>query len=204
MDHAEQTKSADFQMAEAYIFKRLQKELSPTLSYHGYHHTEDVMNAAMKLAEAEKISEADKKLLRIAVGFHDPGFIDTYQDHEERGCRMAEENLPSFGFSSEQIQLICGMIRATRIPQKPASHLEEIIADADLDYLGRDDVFPIARTLFEELKVYAKLRDEEAWNKLQINFLSSHHYHTATSKKWRAAAKQEYLEKLKSGLRFEV
>ena len=204
MDHAEQIKGADFQKAEAYIFERLQKELSPTLSYHGYHHTEDVMNAAMKIAEAEKISEANKKLLRVAVAFHDAGFIYTYQDHEEKGCRMVEECLPSFGFSAEQIQLICGMIRATKIPQRPTSHLEEIIADADLDYLGRDDVFPIARTLFEELKIYANLRDEETWNKIQVNFLSSHHYHTATSKSSRAQAKEEYLQKLRSGLEFEV
>ncbi|MFL5811303.1 MAG: HD domain-containing protein, partial [Flavisolibacter sp.] len=197
MDHAEQTKSAEFQKAEAYIFKRLKKELSPTLSYHGYHHTEDVMNAAMQIAEAEKISESDKELLRIAVAFHDAGFIYIYQDHEERGCRMVEETLPSFGFSAAQIQLICGMIRATKIPQRPISHLEQIIADADLDYLGRDDVFPIAETLFKELKIYANLHDEEAWNKLQLNFLSSHHYHTATAKKLRTTGKEEYIGKLK-------
>jgi uncharacterized protein len=197
MDHAEQIKNADFQKAETYIIGRLRNELSSTLTYHGHHHTEDVIDAAMKIADAEKISEPDKKLLRVAAAFHDAGFIYTYQDHEERGCRMVEEILPSFGFSMAQIQLICGMIRATKIPQKPSGLLEEIIADADLDYLGRNDVFPIARSLFEELKIHANLRDEESWNKIQLNFLSSHHYHTATAKKWRAPGKEKYMERLR-------
>jgi hypothetical protein len=84
-------------------------------------------------------------------------------------CR---ENLPSFGYSEADITTICGMIMATRIPQSPANLLESILCDADLDYLGRDDFKKIGQTLFEEFTEYSILHDEQAWNRLQVSFLS--------------------------------
>ena len=57
---------------------------------------------------------------------------------------------------------ICGMIMATKIPQSPKNYLEQILCDADLDYLGRDDFYDIGGTLFKELKTYNVLDTEEA------------------------------------------
>jgi uncharacterized protein len=187
----------DYASAENDILSRLEQELTSSLVYHGYHHTLDVMQAAMQIADEEKISEEEKMLLRIAVAFHDSGFIYVYKDHEEKGCEMAKETLPSYGFSEEQINIICGMIRATKIPQQPKNKLEKIIADADIDYLGREDVVPIAKSLFTELKLHANLNDEKLWNEIQVNFLKNHQYHTDYSLKVRAPKKQEYLDQLK-------
>ena len=63
------------------------------------------------------------------------------------------------------------MIMATKIPQSPRNGLEEIICDADLDYLGRDDFYEIGATLFEELKAYNVLQNEREWNRIQVKFL---------------------------------
>lgn len=192
----EKNLSPDYHKAEVYILNRLKNELSATLSYHGYHHTIDVMTAAMKLADAENLPEEEKKLLRIAVAFHDAGFIYMYKDHEEKSCEMSREVLPSLGFSGEQMDIICGMIMTTKIPQKPKTLAEKIIADADLDYLGREDVLPIAQTLFNELKIHANISEESEWNRVQINFLKEHHYHTQSAIMQRTPNKQQYLEKL--------
>jgi hypothetical protein len=73
------------------------------------------------------------------------------ENHEAISCQIAEEILVQFDYSPEQIQKIKGMIMATRIPQTPTNHLEEILADADLDYLGRDDFEEISERLFKEL-----------------------------------------------------
>ena len=185
-----------FETAEKYILDRLNKELSPALSYHGPHHTPDVMKEAMKIAVEEKLTPGEIKLLRVAIAFHDAGFIYVYQNHEEKGCEMAKEILPRFNFSAKDIELICGMIMATKIPQSPKNKLEEIIGDADLDYLGREDVFPIAHSLFDELKTYANLTDEKKWDEIQINFLKNHDYHTRYSKKKRRSKKNQYLQEL--------
>src|SRR5690349_10683517 len=100
----------DFNGAETHILKRLDEELPETLQYHGSQHTRDVMEAAAVIAASEHLTEEEKNLLRIAAAFHDAGFIYVYIGHEEKGCEMAKEILPSFGFSPLQIDRICGMI----------------------------------------------------------------------------------------------
>jgi uncharacterized protein len=100
------------------------------------------------------------------------------------------------------VAIVCGMIMATRIPQEPKTHLEKIIGDADLDYLGRDDFEQVAATLFKELKVRGLVSDITGWNQVQIRFLETHQYWTATAQNWRNAAKQQHLNNLKAvGLR---
>lgn len=196
MHSASSKHTADFENAEAYILNRLQNELAPTLFYHGYHHTLDVMQAAMKIAEAESLPEEEKKLLRIAVAFHDAGFIYVYKEHEQKGCEMAKENLPVFGFTAPQIDAVCEMIMITKIPQEAKNKLDQIICDADVDYLGREDVYEIAATLFEEAKIYSNITDEEKWDEEQIKFLTQHRYYTSYSKKTREPGKLKYLESL--------
>lgn len=183
--------------AEHFIREKLKKELSPSLVYHGLHHTEDVLQAAMQIAEAEGLSEDDKQLLRIAVLFHDSGFTVSYKEHEKKGCALAQELLPPFEFSDSDIKRICGMIAATKIPQQPHTRLEQVICDADLDYLGRDDFYTTGNTLFEELKTFGIVSNEKDWTALQISFLESHTYHTNFSKQNRAPQKQKHLEALK-------
>jgi len=192
--------TADFENAEIFILKRLQNELAETLFYHGYHHTLDVLEAAMKIADTENLSQEEKNFLRIAVAFHDAGFIYVHKDHEKKGCEMAKENLPAFGFTDEQLEIICRMIMATKIPQTAKTKLEQIICDADVDYLGREDVCQIAQTLFEESKIYSNISDEEKWDEEQIKFLKEHRYYTRYSIEKRKPGKLKYLESLYSKL----
>ncbi|MFN3301276.1 MAG: phosphohydrolase, partial [Sediminibacterium sp.] len=84
----------------------------------------------------------------------------------------------------------------TRIPQSPTTKLQEIIADADLDYLGRSDYTHIASKLFAELKVQDILHEEAEWVKLQVSFIKSHHYFTNFSKVNRDPVKQKHLQQL--------
>jgi predicted metal-dependent HD superfamily phosphohydrolase len=197
MHPAQQPKhTADFKKAEAYILHRLENELAGTLYYHGLHHTLDVMDAAMKIADAENISGQERNLLRVAVAYHDAGFIHVYREHEQRGCEMAKEDLPAFGFTEGEVEAICNMIMATRIPQSAINKLEQIICDADVDYLGRDDVRDIAQTLFEESRIYLNIPNEEKWNEVQIRFLTQHHYYTSYSIMYREPGKLKYLNSL--------
>ena len=190
------TKSPDFAQAEVFIISLLKEKISATLLYHNIDHTLDVLDVAMNIAKSEGLPPEEIQLLRIAVLFHDVGFVCTYKDHEAIGCDMAREQLPGYCFSKEQIDLICGMIMSTKIPQCPNTKLDAIIADADLDYLGRDDVYTIAQKLHDEMKLQNMLPDEIKWIPFQINFLKQHHYFTAYSKKNRGEKKKMYLEEL--------
>lgn len=85
---------------------------------------------------------------------------------------------------------------ATKMPQSPHDHLGEIICDADLDYLGRNDFFVLSKKLFSELEITDGLKNEQDWDKLQIVFLKNHHYFTKTAIEQRNPVKQLHLEEI--------
>lgn len=188
----------DFHAAKAFILDKLERELSEDLKYHGLHHTLDVLYTTEELCYLEKVSPYEELLLKTAALFHDSGFTINNEEHERLGCKIARQSLPRYGYTSREIDRICGMIMATKIPQNPKDYLEKIICDADLDYLGREDFYDIGSTLFEELKSYKVLENEEVWNKIQVNFLEQHSFFTSTNRKRRSSRKQEYLEELKA------
>ncbi|MEO8414983.1 MAG: HD domain-containing protein [Ginsengibacter sp.] len=182
---------------EKFILQKLEDELPGGLTYHGLHHTLDVLKSAIRIAREENVTAEEMKLLRIAVLYHDAGFAATYKNHEEKACELVKDDLPGFGYTDEKIATICGMIMATKIPQDPHTLLEEIICDADLDYLGRNDFYVISNTLYEEMKKYVHVHSEKEWYEIQKNFLEKHQYYTGFSRKKRAPQKQQYLEEIR-------
>ncbi len=171
-------KRMNYSNLEFSIMQRLENELNKTLHYHGPHHTKEVLTNILLITKYETVTANELELLKIAALFHDIGFINVYNGHEEEGCKIAEETLATCNFKSEKIKQICGMIMATKIPQTPKNKLEKIIADADLLYLGTSKFKVIGDTLFEELKKNQKVNSLAEWNKIQVAFMNSHHYHT--------------------------
>ena len=106
--------------------------------------------------------------------------------------------MPDYYYTQPQIELICKLIMATKLPPKPKDKLEEIICDADLDYLGRSDMIPVSNALFMELKEQNKIGDMNEWNKLQIKFISKHQYFTYTARNLREVKKQMQIERITS------
>ena len=193
-----------FKQAGELIKNKLKKELSANYIYHNIDHTNDVCRAAESIGRQEGISAGDMKLLLTAAAYHDSGFLKFNNGHEEESCRIAAEALPGFGYTEHDINLICGMIRATRVPQSPKTLLERILADADLDYLGRDDFFEVGDRLFNELKLTGKVDDKTAWNKLQLDFITNHSYFTQTAINLRQAKKQANIAQVRIQLLNQV
>ena len=130
----------------------LKKHLPPQYTYHCYGHTAYVTDTAIQIARQENCSEQEIDLITAAALWHDTGFVHTCSDHEEQSCRFAREYLPELGLSQHEIELVCGMIMATKLPQNPKTKLEEIVADADLEYLGTVHAAKQAELLFREWK----------------------------------------------------
>jgi uncharacterized protein len=189
-----------FEEAGKFILNKLAHELSPNLTYHNVTHTEDVYSAAEVIAKAEGINDAGIKLLLTAAWYHDSGYLKGTLGHEEESCRIAKDILPNYGYTANEIDLICGMIRATKIPQSPKTPLESILVDADLDYLGRDDFFVTGKRLYNELILAGGIADPYEWNKLQLKFMENHHYFTKTAINLRQAKKTANMEQIKAQL----
>ena len=189
--------SPRFQNAHDYMMARMQRELSPRLHYHNADHVRDVLQSALRIGRSEGVDDAGLELIGVAAVFHDSGFILDVKDHEVTGCLFARDYLPGVGFTENEIELVCGMIMATHVPQQPKNDWEMILCDADLDYLGRDDFFETGNKVFRELVEFGHLTSEREWNEVQVRFLTEHHYFTQTSQRERKPIKDAYLEKVK-------
>jgi predicted metal-dependent HD superfamily phosphohydrolase len=187
-----------FEQAGEYILFKLRNELPKRLTYHNIDHTMDVYNAAAVIGKQENINDREMKLLLTAALYHDSGYLVRDKGHEEESCCIARDALPSYNYDADGIELICGMIIATKVPQMPKNHLEKILADADLDYLGRDDFFSIGHLLYAEISNSGIVCNEDDWNQSQVSFIERHRYFTGTAINLRETKKQANMNTIKA------
>jgi len=179
-----------------FVVRFLKEHLSSFHYYHNHEHTLYVLDQAIEIGKKEHCTEEELVLIGTAALWHDTGYCITYQGHEAESCRLARHYLPDYGFSKEQAGIICGMIMATRLPQTPGTKLEEILADADLEYLGTPDYENQAERLYREMKAVRPGLTEMQWREIQADFLRQHHYFTAYCRENRTEGKQKQLSRL--------
>jgi adenylate cyclase len=179
------------------ILDRLEKELPRYLYYHNVKHTVDVVTEVELIGWAEGLDDEEILLLKTAALFHDVGHTISYDEHEFHGTELVRKLLPGYGYSEEQLEKICNIIMATKLPPQPRDIYQEIICDADLDYLGRSDMIPVSNTLYKELSEQDKIGTLNDWNKLQLKFISAHTYFTKTARSLREVNKQKQIERIK-------
>jgi uncharacterized protein len=188
----------DFEGAKRYALERLERELPPTLLYHSVAHTrDDVLPGVERLAAMEGVVGESLLLLRTAALYHDIGFVEQYENNEAIGVRIAAQVLPGFGYSPMHMQVMRGIIMATRLPQSPHMLLEEIMADADLDVLGREDFWLQNQALRTEMATFGTPVSDEEWYSGQLKFLQNHSYFTESARTLRAERKQKNIEAMK-------
>ena len=181
----------DFEAARHYALQRLERELPPTCVYHSLAHTRDeVVPAAERLASLEGVADEALLLLRTAAYYHDIGLVRQRANHEAAGVRIAAAALPGFGYSPAQIQAIGGMIMATRLPQRPRTALEALLADADLDVLGRADFMRRNQALRAETEAFGAAFGDAQWYDQQLRFMQAHRYWTSAARALRDVQKR--------------
>lgn len=180
-----------FYAAKAHIAEKLSTELSPDLVYHCDRHTlQDVLPAAERLGRMAGLDDDALMNLMTAALFHDTGFLKQYHDHETASVAIARNTLPRFDYTPEQIDKIVRIIEATRMPQRPQCQLQQLMCDADLDLLGRDDFWELNRQLLEETRCFGTFSlSDEAWFTSQIRFLEDHEFFTAEAHTLRDSGK---------------
>jgi len=193
-------KKPKYRLLRARILSDLEKNLDRKLTYHGVEHTLDVCNSCNAYIRRLSLTPKQRLLLRTAALLHDYGFLKTYRNHERIACDFASNTLKDYGYTKREIESICEMILATKIPQSPKNKLSRILCDADLDYLGRSDFTKTGNALFQELKNYKILKTRLEWNNLQKEFLSAHKYKTKYGQKFREPIKQKHLKRIQSWL----
>ena len=187
------------------LYRLLENELSPDLSYHGLHHTQDVHRVCLFYIDHYGLDKTEARLLEIAAVGHDTGFTKSYDHHEEISAEITAALMKEDGYPKNQIKKVTEMILSTKIPQNPSNFHCALLCDADLDYLGRDDFKEIGTTLKQEWINYRRFPNlEENFDNIQIGFLKGHCYHTEYAKEHRSPIKINHLERLEAEQREKI
>ncbi len=181
---------------EEFIMQKLERELPENLYFHNAAHTHHVYTQVELLGRSENVSDTDLLLLRSAALLHDIGYIDTIEKHEDRSVELSREILLTFKYNEEQIDQICKLILATKMPPKPENLLEEIICDANLDHLGRVDFLIQSDKLFQEYRTMNKVKSKKEWNEFQVNFLQNHEFFTNAARRLCEVSKEDQINNI--------
>ncbi len=189
---------SDFDHMQKDILNRLKSMLPEELVYHDINHTLNVEKAAIRIAKLEGLTDYETMLLRTAVYYHDAGFLVQYDDNEEYAVKMANNILPYFGYNTEEVKIITEIIESTKSGKKPQTILQQIMCDADHDYLGRADYYHVVKKLREELENQEIFMDDTEWLDFQLNYLENkHQFYTETAKNIRQGGKKARILELK-------
>jgi predicted metal-dependent HD superfamily phosphohydrolase len=178
-----------------------QKQQSYPGLYHNYDHTVEVVNNAAEIAAAMKIEKAETEILLLAAWFHDTGYLESPQEHEERSMNIAAQFLSGQSYPQKKTDRVVACIRATKLPQQPNDLLEKVMCDADLLNLGKKGSLEKGELLRLENESMNDLRmSEEEWLRQSISFYKDHQYHTTYAIQKYSERRDRNLRKLRKRL----
>lgn len=183
---------------ERYLTDFFQKKIGAEYVFHDFNHTQGVLEAVVEIGAGHSLDDRELSLLKLAAWFHDSGYDQGPEGHEERSCRYAVNFLSSFDLSDQDLDLITRCIMATRLPFKPKDLLEEIMCDADLSHLGKQSYWDRTGRLRQEvLLTRGKMLTEQDWVQFELDFLSNHRYFTSVAEELYNPRKLKHIKQLR-------
>jgi predicted metal-dependent HD superfamily phosphohydrolase len=188
--------------AEAFVATLLQEKLPDWAVYHNLLHTQQTVDAAEEIIEGSKLNKSDAEIVLLAAWFHDAGYTEGAEGHEERGAGIASEFLREKNYPPEKIQSIARCIRATKIPQSPRTLLEEIVCDADMSHLGKKRLLERSDLLRMEMELRTgTMFTDLEWIRRNVEFATAGKFFTAYARREWEGRRQKNLLVLQENLR---
>lgn len=188
--------------AEDYVLNTLRKNLSENHVYHSIDHTKEVVEESKLIGKAEGLNASELEIVKLAAIFHDLGYVEKIDGHEDSSAKFAEEFLIKENYPKSKIEKVKNCILATKVPQKPNNILEQVICDSDLSHLGKK-TFKKRNDLFRqefEFHFGRELTDYE-FLKNSIDFMNHHKFFTEYANQELEPQKQRNLSKLQKKLK---
>ena len=183
---------------EEYVTLFFKEKIPKQYVYHDLTHTQDVVRACRQIGLTFGLPMDDMETLQVAAWFHDTGYDLGPDNHEERSAEYATEFLKNLPFSNARMGVVTGCIRATKLPQRPISLLEQIIGDADLSHLGDKSYWMRTARVRQELVInQSRLMSEEEWLDFELAFMLGHEYHTDVAKELFGKRKFKHIMQLR-------
>lgn len=172
--------STILEQAQHYVRNYFDHHVIENLYYHNLKHTEQVVEAATRIAQHYQLNDTDHFTVSIAAWFHDIGYLSGgAKGHEERGAKMAQAYLEGTGVEHAVIEGVSRCIMATQLPQRAVGLTEQIVCDADLFHLGTDAFSERNKLMRKEAEATGGRKiSKEEWRRSTIRFLEAHQYYT--------------------------
>ena len=162
--------------AEKYVLNLLNTKLEPCFVYHNISHTQRVVEKIKEISEGQQINEDDLQNLLLAAWFHDTGYTEIIDEHEEKGVLIATTFLKEHKVSEDIITKVTDLIIATKLCNQPQNELEKIIRDADCSHIGGKNFSDLAELLRKEWELTKdRTLTEQEWLTENIDFLTNTH-----------------------------
>ena len=182
--------------AEQFVTDFFAQKMSGIYVFHDFEHTIQMTAAAKGIADGFQLEERDMALIQLAAWFHDTGYHEGPDQHEERSCAIARQFMAQ-KISEEDQKVVEGCIMATKMPQKPLTIMEQILCDADLSHLGMKTYWDRTGKLRQEFTLTRnKIMSEQEWIDFEINFMLGHEYHTAVARELFNKKKAKHIQQL--------
>ncbi len=196
-------KNMDIKEAEEYIEEIFKEKIPEEITYHNIIHTDYVVNQAKLIGEKSGLTDEEMNILMVSAWFHDSGFINSPDDHEDGSKKFAQEFLSSRNIDEEVINRVLRCIEATKIPQDPGDDIvAKVLCDADMSYLSEN--FFLERSLLlrkewentsgTKIKKKSHFRDT-------IELFEDHEFHTRYAREVFNNGKEKNLELLYNKLK---
>ena len=192
--------------SQAEVRKLFSEHDASNLLYHSLDHTEDVVEAADRIAALSGFSVDDHELLLIAAWWHDVGMLECNGNpigHEKTSAERAAEFLAEQGVASDRIAVVEELIAATDMAASPHTELSKAMRDADLSGLGRPDYRKRLKSLRKEWDAQGRLHvaDRVQWLEENIAFFQAHDFCTPAAERLYGKQKKRNLEIIEGRLK---
>src|ERR1044071_4963818 len=105
--------------AEKFVSYNLAENLNKQFLFHDIVHTVGVVQAVTTICNETGVSKHEKRILQVAAWFHDIGYTQRIDQHEDVGALLAETFLKSHNVDESDIEKVKCCIIATHYPQFP-------------------------------------------------------------------------------------
>ena len=187
---------------EELVINKLNYELPAKMYFHNSRYTIDVYTLVELIGRAEGLSHEELLLVRTTALFINMGFISVYDNYEKESVKFAQEILPKYKYTDDQIEIVCSLILAVRFPDIAKNKCEAILMDACFNYLGRVDYLQYSLNHFKEVRERISSLTEKEWFYHDLRFVEQHHFYTNTAKTLREVSIEEQVQKIKEFAKF--
>ncbi|NML70688.1 HD domain-containing protein [Chryseobacterium sp. RP-3-3] len=191
--------------AKDYVEILFKDKLSSVYFYHNFIHTTYTVNKAEEIMRSTPVSKEDQEKVLLALWFHDTGYVECAQNHEEKGVSILAGFLKQENYPENYIEDVSRLILATKISYEPQNLLEKIVKDADCSHFASHDYNDISDALRKEWELTnVRCFSNEEWNAGNLDMLKNkHHYYTEYARENWEPLKKKNIKKIEKKLEKE-